>query len=362
MAHRQSNISPAPIEDPITCEVEVIPGLEAIATTELQSRFRRHANVLEVQKEGLLPILYGGDLAALLDLETVLAVYGQRTFPVPRPKALLGHAAFTTLLSMIEIVRGLHPSDTFQTFRISAAGEESSVLLRTREMIGAATGLSYSAEEGDLLIRLRRPLDGSEGWDVLVRLSPRPLSVRPWRVCNLPGALNASIAQAMVRITRPHADDFVLNLVCGSATLLVERLAFGPARIALGCDIDPAALECAGRNVTASGYTAIRLYDWDAGALPLPDACVDTVLADLPFGQVVGSHQQNTVLYPRILREAARVTIAGGLFAAITQDIRLWEGLAAAMEEWTIQTVLPIKVPFGGGHLHPRIYVLQRNG
>lgn len=349
--------------DPITCEVEVIPGLELIAIAELHQRFRSRVTVEPSLKEGLLPILFDGDLRALLDLGTVLAVYGQRWFPVPRPKALLGHAEMTTLLSMIETVRDLHPAHAFRTFRISAAGEDSSVLVRLREALASETGLQYVAEEGDLLIRLRRPLDGSAGWDVLIRLSPRPLSAREWRVCNLAGALNASVAQAMVRLTRPHPDDVVLNVGCGSATLLIERVLNRAARLAIGCDSDPAALHCAGENVRASGVLPIHLYDWDAGDLPMPDACVDVVLADLPFGQLVGSHDRNVVLYPRLLREAARVTLRGGLFAAITQEIRLWEGLVAdAAAYWTLEQVIPIKLPFGGGHLRPRIYLLRRIG
>ncbi|HZG66762.1 MAG TPA: methyltransferase domain-containing protein [Herpetosiphonaceae bacterium] len=347
--------------DPITCEVEVIPGLEPVAIAELHQRFRSRVTVEPSLKEGLLPVLFDGDLHALLDLGTVLAVYGQRWFPVPRPKALLGHAELTTLLSMIETVRELHPAGAFRTFRISAAGEDSSVLVRLRETLASETGLQYVGDEGDLLIRLRRPLDGSAGWDVLIRLSPRPLSAREWRVCNLAGALNASVAQAMVRLTRPHPDDVVLNVGCGSATLLIERMLNRPARLAIGCDTDPAALQCAAENVRASGALPIHLYDWDAGDLPMPDACVDVVLADLPFGQLVGSHDRNVVLYPRLLREAARVTIGGGLFAAITQEIRLWEGLVAdAAADWTLEQVIPIKLPFGGGHLRPRIYLLRR--
>lgn len=347
--------------DPITCEVEVIPGLEQIAADELSQRFRSRVTIEPSLKEGLLPILYDGDLHALLDLDTVLAVYGQRWFDVPRPKALMGHAEFTTLLSMIEVVRDLYVPDAFQTFRISAAGEDSSVLVRLREMIAAETGLQFVAEEGDLLLRLRRPLDRSEGWDVLIRLSPRPLSARDWRVCNLAGALNASVAQAMARLTRPNPDDVVLNVGCGSATLLIERLLNHPARLAIGCDIFPAALECASENIQASGVGPVHLYDWDAGDLPMPDASVDVVLTDLPFGQLVGSHERNVELYPRILSEAARVTVGGGLFASITQDMRLWERLIAnTADDWSVDQVLPIKMPFGSGHLHPRIYVLRR--
>jgi 23S rRNA G2445 N2-methylase RlmL len=236
------------------------------------------------------------------------------------------------------------------------------VLLRLREMITQATGLEYVDQEGDLLIRLRRPLDGSVGWDVLIRLSPRPLSVRPWRVCNLPGALNATVAQAMVYLSRPHPDDFVLNLCCGSATLLIERLASGPARIAVGCDVDPAALDCARANISASGHSAAQSYDWDAGALPVPDCSVDTILVDLPFGHTIGTHTANVELYPRLLHQAARVLIRGGLIVAITEDIRLWERLIGeSADDWSVVALQRVKIPFASGYLHPQISVLRRN-
>ncbi|HEX6289088.1 MAG TPA: methyltransferase domain-containing protein [Herpetosiphonaceae bacterium] len=363
MTRRRAEHHPPARPEALRYEAEVIPGLEAIAADELQRRLRRHVTIEAQAKEGLIPIRYGGDPAALLDLQTVLAVYECRRFAVPRPKALLGQSSFDTLLRMIADVRDLHPRGAFRTFRISAAGQESSVMLRLRDEIARATGLAYTPEEGDLLLRLRRSLGDAEGWDALLRLSPRPLSVRPWRVCNLPGALNASVAHAMALLSHPHPDDTVLNLCCGSGSLLIERLLAAPARIGVGCDIDPAALACARENVAASDVQAIRLEAWDAGDLPTPDGWVDAILADLPFGQLVGSHATNTVLYPRILREAARVTIGGGVFVAITQDIRLWEGLVAdAAADWTLDHVLPIKLPFGGGHLRPRIYVLRRKG
>lgn len=341
-------------------EVEVIPGLEAIAIDELRRELRHQLTIEPGHKEGLIPIRFGGPADDLLNLTTVLAVYQTLHFAVPRPKALLGQSAFDTLLAHIADVRELYAPDAFSTFRISAAGAESSVLVRLREELEARTGLLFVPDEGDLLMRLRRPLDGGPGWEVLLRLSPRPLSVRPWRVCNLAGALNASVAQAMVRLSLPNPDDVVLNVCCGSATLLIERLAAAPARIAVGCDTDRMSRDCARENVEASGYTA-SITAWDAGALPSPDAWVDVVLADLPFGQLVGSHHENTVLYPRVLREAARVTVGGGLLIALTQDIRLWERLVAdSAADWRLERVLPIKIPGGAGHLHPRIFVLRR--
>ncbi|MBA3945677.1 MAG: RNA methyltransferase [Herpetosiphonaceae bacterium] len=361
--HHKGAVAQPASQGYITCEAEIIPGLEGFAAAELRQRFRQRVVVEQGYKEGLVPFAYDGDLTALLDLETVLAIYGLRHFPIPRPLALLGNTEFAILLSMIEVVRELHPANAFQSFRISAAGEASTVMQRLRERIVESTGLAFVASEGDLLIRLRRPLDGSPGWEVLIRLSPRPLSVRRWRVCNLPGALNASIAQAMVRLTQPNSDDAVLNIGSGSATLLVERLQAGAARIALGCEPDQEALRCGEENVRASGHSMISLVDWDVANLPMPPACVDVLLADLPFGQLVGSTSENDRLYRDVLREGARVAIGGALFVAITADIRRWEHLVAdAAADWTLDTVLPIKLPFGGGHIRPRIYLLRRKG
>lgn len=363
MPRIQRPSGPAPTAAPVRFELEVIPGLEAIAEGELRRHLGRYVTLEPILREGLIPFAYRGETAALLDLTTVLAVYRCEHFAVPRPKALLGQAAFDRLLAAIDGVRALQPQRAFETFRISAAGEESSVLQRLREQIAAVTGLRFVPDEGDLLLRLRRPLDGSDGWEVLVRISARPLSTRRWRVCNLPGALNASVAHAMALLTLPDPDDVVLNVGCGSGTLLIERLRAGAARIAIGCDRELVALECARENLAAAGIGAARIERWDGGNMPVPGAWVDTMLADLPFGQLVGSHQENTILYPRLLREAARVTVGGGLLCAITQDIKLWERLVAdSAADWTLQTVLPIKLPFAGGHLRPRIYLLQRKG
>lgn len=355
------NTSQRHLPEPPWYELEVIPGLESIAIGEAERRLRRQVTLGDVRREGLIPIQFVGNPGALLELQTVLAVYARLFFAVPRPKALLGQSAFDTLLRAIADVRALHEKGAFQTFRISAAGQDSSVLVRLREEIARRTGLEYVGDEGDLLLRIRRPLDEAQGWDVLIRLSPRPLSARNWRVCNLPGALNASVAHAMALLSRPHSDDVVLNVCCGSGTLLIERLRAAPARIAIGCDIDATARACARDNLAASSLGSLPIEGWDAGALPVPDAWVDVVLVDLPFGQLVGSHDANVELYPRLLSEATRVTIGGGLLVAITQDIRLWERLVAdAAADWLLVSALPIKLPFGGGHLRPRVYVLQR--
>lgn len=340
------------------CEAEIVTGLKPFAAAEIKRVLGAAARPRDKRRAEELPFEYSGDLQDLSRLRTAAAVYLLEHYAVPRPKALLGHQHFTRLIAQINTVRSLHPPDAIRSFRISAAGSTSSVFLRLRDEIKAATGLVYDENEADLLLRVRTADVFRDGWEVLARLTPRPLSARDWRVCDMEGALNATIAAAMIALTGPRPDDRVLNAMCGSGTLLVERMLAGPVDVIGGCDTDPVALRCATANLTASGHVhEVDLFDLDAAKLDLPDACLDMLCADLPWGQLVGSHEANRTLYPRVLGEAARVVAPGGRAVFITHEIRLMESVLAELaDRWTVTEELRV---FQGG-LHPRIYLLHR--
>jgi 23S rRNA G2445 N2-methylase RlmL len=162
----------------------------------------------------------------------------------------------------------------------------------------------------------------------------------------------------MMRLSAPQPDDQILNLACGSGTLLVERLALGPARSAVGCDIDAVALECAGENLQAAGLDGqAQLEPWDATALPLADGSATMICADLPFGQLVGSHRQNQALYPRLLAEAARVAISGARMVLLTHEIRLLEQVARQHADvWREEQTLRVR----SGGMTPGVFLFRR--
>jgi 23S rRNA G2445 N2-methylase RlmL len=267
----------------------------------------------------------------------------------------MGHQNLQLLLEQIRIVLRHSQAGTYRTVYLAAAGSESSVMQRFAQEVATQLGLRVDQHEGDLLLRVRRPLDGSEGWEVLIRLAPRPLSVRPWRVCDLPGALNAAVAQVMILMTRPRRDDVFLNLACGSGTLLIERASAGPASLSIGCDIDPHALECARANL-AAGRVKSPVFDWNITRLPLANGSVNVLCSDLPFGHDVGSHDENLLLYPRMLKEAARVAAPGGRAVFLSHELRLMESILSRSSEWEL--VERIELTING--LHPHIYSLVR--
>src|SRR6266542_3486848 len=281
---------------------------------------------------------------------------GLEPFCAAEVRRVLGRNA--SLLDQVEAVRRLHPPGAFRSFRLSAPGRDSAALRRLRAELTERTGLPEDPDDGELYLRIRRARQPADGWEALVRLSPRPLSARAWRAFNLPGALNATIAAAMVELSRPRASDRVLNLMCGSGTILVERLAHGPAALAAGCDLDPAALAGSGANLDAAGLAdAAALARMDATALALRDVACKVLLADLPYGHRMGTHEANAALYPAVLAEAARVTEPGGVMVLVTHELRLFERcLPEARRWWSVERTVQVDQK---GH-HPVIYLLRR--
>lgn len=338
------------------CEVEVANGLEALTKTELLARLGKEVLGEIALLDGALKFEYEGDLSALLRLKTINAAYLLHTYPVPRPKALLGHEHFHHLLRLIDHAMSVEGKEAFGSMYLSAAGSDSSVMTRLKDELSQNIGLPVADDAGDLLIRVRR---SSEGWDVLVRLSARPNATRDWRVCNMEGALNAPVAHAMIASTQPLANDVCLNLMCGSGSLMIERALHSSAAQIIGCDIDRLALNCALRNIHAANCAEnIQLFHADVTQLPFPEGYFDKLYADLPFGQLMGSHRENVRLYPAVLQEAARVAKPRAILALITHEVRLMENLLRHNDMWQVQQI--IKVSLRG--LHPQIFLLRKTG
>ncbi len=342
-------------------EAEVLFGLEEFAEDELRQRLGRSVRLLGRTAPGRVAFAYLGGDGPLSTLRTIVALHRVEQFDVPRPKALLGHEHLTRLVASLHGMMARQAPGAFHTFRLSAAGSDSAVFQRFKDEIGRQTGLTLNESEADLQLAVR-PTPAGKGWQVLIRRTPRPQSARAWRVRNMPGALDATVAHVMVALANPRPDERFVNLACGSGTLLVERLALGPARAALGVDADPQALEAAGANLNAANVSAgACLIAADAGRLPLASGSCDTVVADLPWGFLVGSRRQNERLYPALLAEAARVAAPGATMVAITASHALFEeSLVRSGGHWLGERVIEVQVPWERGYLQPRIYLLRR--
>jgi hypothetical protein len=332
--------------------------MEAILARELRRCFRGRVGQLADTGRASLRFAFQGSLAELLGLRTAHSAYLALAFSGRRPTALLGHQNLRALLERIQVIRQLHPPGTVCTFRFGVAGRDTSTFRRLATELEAQSGLRHDPDDGELLIRIRPSGRPDDGWEALLRLSPRPLSTRAWRVANYPGALNATIAAAMIDLTQPRSDDHFINLMCGSGTLLVERLLLCRTAEALGVDISGEALSAARANLAAAGVSrGARLMESDAVLTGLDMARYTVLCADLPYGNLVGSHRENSVLYPMLLEEAGRMAAPGARFAVITHEIRLFDAtLEDARNLWQAERTFRV---FQGGQ-RPQVYLLRR--
>lgn len=333
-------------------EVEVVPGIEEFAMRELRATLGGKLAWMRPARAGFFRFGCGGEPEQFNRLRSVIALYAVHHFAIPRPRAFLGNQHFTRLCEILQAV-----ADGFggaaSSFGIGAAGSGSPVMLRLRGELGAALGLPYAEDgKGQLYLRLLRGDRG--GWDALLRTTPAPLSKRAYRVVNVPGALNASVAYVMTRLATAPATATVVNLCSGSATILIEHGLSQPTHRLLAIDLDADRLAAGRCNAAAGNCARITHLLGDARATPLPRQCADLLYADLPFGNLVGTHADNERLYPAILREAARLARPTAKLIVLTHEIKLLRRCLRG-SEWQIAAEHPITL----SGLHPRIFVLD---
>jgi ubiquinone/menaquinone biosynthesis C-methylase UbiE len=97
----------------------------------------------------------------------------------------------------------------------------------------------------------------------------------------------------------------VLEIGCGTGTLLVSIARRHPDAEVIGIDPDPAALRRARRKAARAGLP-VRLDRAFAGDMPFPDGSIDRVLSSLML------HHLDDDEKPRAMREIRRVLRPGG--------------------------------------------------
>ena len=231
-----------------------------------------------------------------------------------------------------------------------------------KEEVAGAVGLSTTDGPAHLQMAVRPQPGEARDWQVLVRVGPRPLTAREWRVCDYPGALNAAIANVMVGLAGPSPDHRFLNLFCGSATLMIERLELAPAGLVMGIDNSPKVLACAADNLRASGrHRTAHILKGDVAAVPLPSSSVDELVADFPYGMLVDVGGDIERVYSEALGEATRLARPQASFVAITARKRLFESvLERFQDEWECVRSIPLRLPYRSGYINPNIYHLRR--
>lgn len=154
---------------------------------------------------------------------------------------------------------------------------------------------------------------------ITLRLSDILLRQRSYKQQTLPASLRPTIAQAMVLLSNPGPDDVFLDPMCGAGTILLERAHAGRYQKLLGGDIRPEAVEATLANF-GNKHKPWQIELWDAGQLPLPDASVNKIVTNPPWGKQIGEKTQLKPLYTKVCAEIQRLLVTGGQAVILTSE------------------------------------------
>jgi tRNA (guanine6-N2)-methyltransferase len=183
---------------------------------------------------------------------------------------------------------------------------------------------SWREAEEEAAVEVWLSIDGQTALCGL-RLSDRTMRHRTYKLEHRPASLRPTIAAAMVRLAEFRPRQTILDPMCGAGTILAEYL--GLARTwrgvntppALGGDLEFPAIRATSANLRRLGPSL--LCCWDAGRLPLPDAAVDRIVCNPPFGKQLSDPAAIGPLYRRMLPAFDRVLKPGGNAVLLVSDV-----------------------------------------
>jgi 23S rRNA G2445 N2-methylase RlmL len=180
--------------------------------------------------------------------------------------------------------------------------------------VQSVTGWHYSEDDRQSDINLRVFIEHDHAL-IGMRLGNSPLYKRAYKQEHLPGSLKPTVAAAMLLLSGIKRGQSLLDPCCGAGTILIEATVAGARGV--GGDQDVEAVAAAQRNATAA-RVAIDVRAWDARHLPLPEASVDYVVSNLPWGRQVETDSALETFYRRACAEIERVMVPQGRIVLLT--------------------------------------------
>lgn len=176
-----------------------------------------------------------------------------------------------------------------------------------------------------------------------------------YRLEALPASMHPVTAAAILRLSSAYLSEGarVLDPCCGSGTFLFEREKHMPVASITGVDVSHKAVEIARKNAIAA----------DSRAKFIVNDCLrfevkrpyDELVANLPFGNRVGTHKDNEALYAGILDALPRWIRSGGVAILYTMEFTLLKRLIR--ERPGLCLMKEARTDAGG--LTPAIFILR---
>lgn len=337
--------------NPPLLKLTFINGLKDVAVAEIE----RYSNINVVKIiDTALYIEIPENLDSIQSLKSITGTYltiqGSNLNPhfISKHKSILG--------SLIEqILKGT--KESFKTYKLSCAGSDTKEVKSLNRFIGDTYKL-IPAEDADMEIYI-----GKQGsiWEIGVRSLPRPLSVRDYRVANIPGGLNSTVAYAMntyaTTTVHPHR---YLNIFSGSATLLLEAVSFFDTVELVGFDANGKTNALAIQNIKKAGkLKSIQLKTADIFSKPQLGT-FDSITSDLPFGMKISKGEDIEKLYRCFVEYCEESLASNGTLVVYTTEHELLKSILLE-SKFIIHKEIQLKIPASlNAYIYPKIFVCGR--
>lgn len=257
--------------------------------------------------------------------------------------------------NLIEIVLSGN-GDKFKSFKITCAGSDSSEVRSIAKYIQETYELTEK-EEADMKVHIIK-LD--EIWEIGIQITPRPLSVRDYKVRNMSGAMDPTVAYAVNSFCELEKVKSYLNIFSGSATLLIEAAQCYPnIEHLIGFDNDKKHLSLAIQNIKkAELIKKIQLKEENIFDKPNLGS-FDAITSDLPFGMSVSKGENLEILYQCFIEYCENVLNKEGILVVYTSEHEILEEIISK-SKFDILKTLELKLMTSvNAYLRPKIFVCK---
>jgi len=246
--------------------------------------------------------------------------------------------------------------DNFKTFKISCAGSDSPEVRSIARYIQDIYKMEES-DEADLKIHIIKPEDT---WEIGIQITPRPLSVRDYKVVNMSGAMDPTIAYAVNSFCNLDSAYSYLNIFSGSATLLIEAAQCYPnLENLMGFDNDKRHLSLSIQNIKKAGLIK-RVHIKEANIFDKPNVgTFDAIVSDLPFGMSISKNEDLEKLYSTFVQYCEEILSTGGRLVIYTSEHKLIESILSKSQFKIVQSLQLRFLTNVDAYLRPKIIVCE---
>lgn len=329
-------------------KISFITGLQGIVLNEIT----KCPNFRVIKKDAdSIYLNFVQDLTEIKNLRSISRAFVVLQNSKYNPLYISNHKSI--LGKLIEIILN-EDKKAFKTFKLTCAGSDSTEVLSISEYLQKTYGL-IEKEESDIKIHI---IKFDDTWEIGIQITPRPLSARDYKIKNMSGAMDSTIAYAVNYLCELENKNSYLNIFSGSGTLLIEAgLCYPNIKQLMGFDNNKKHISLAMQNIKKSGLIEkIQIKEGNIFDKPALGK-FDVITSDLPFGMTISKNEDLEKLYQCFIEYSQEKLNHGGKLVVYTCRHEILKKNILKSNFKIVKTLELKFITAANAYIKPRIFV-----